>query len=72
MIYRLTSRRRGKTFVIYFEADGLPDAKDRALELIRGKITQDPTGEWFDGKIRVFNTAGEPVFAVRNLEVVDA
>lgn len=70
MIYRLTSRRRGKTFVIYFEAEQLEDAKARALELVRGKIEQDPTGEWFDGRIRVFDTAGTPVFAIKDQEIL--
>lgn len=70
MIYRLTSRRRGKTFVIYFEADNELSAEDAALELVRKKIEQDPTGEWFDGSIRVFDTAGDNVFSIRNLEVV--
>ena len=70
MIYRLTSRRRGKTFVIYFEATDLEGAKARALELVRDKIEQDPTGEWFDGRIRVFDTTGTPVFAIKDQEVL--
>lgn len=70
MIYRLTSRRRGKTFVIYFEAEQLEDAKARALELVRGKIEQDPAGEWFDGRIRVFDTTGTPVFAIKDQEIL--
>jgi|694.fasta_scaffold98401_6 hypothetical protein len=70
MIYRLTSRRRGKTFVIYFEADQLEDAKSRALDLVRDKIEQDPLGEWFDGRIRVFDTTGAPVFSIKDQEIL--